>query len=151
MTSVQHKSLHSLKNTYQMMATKIKLLPHFFVIWENQDNNVDLGNVDYVSMVKNCVESLKHHNYEVTLMSNSLNWGVKFDSYKLAKGTPLDSSIFDLIETSKHPMVHLADVLRILLLWKYGGSYVDADSVLKKDIQINLLISCCSILLNQKY
>ncbi|KAL7048823.1 hypothetical protein ACKWTF_003499 [Chironomus riparius] len=35
---------------------------------------------------------------------------------------------------SKYPVVHTSDVFRFLLLWKYSGTYMDSDMIVRKSI-----------------
>lgn len=50
-----------------------------------------------------------------------------------AKNSPLDLDHRDKIYSSKHPVVHLADFLRLLILYKYGGIYIDTDFIIFKN------------------
>jgi hypothetical protein len=49
------------------------------------------------------------------------------------KGTPLETWDFMAkVRSSKWPVVHASDILRIITLWKYGGTYLDMDFVIQK-------------------
>jgi lactosylceramide 4-alpha-galactosyltransferase len=49
------------------------------------------------------------------------------------KGTPLESWDFmGKVRSSKWPVSHASDVLRFITLWKYGGTYLDMDFVMRK-------------------
>ncbi|XP_026299592.1 lactosylceramide 4-alpha-galactosyltransferase-like [Apis mellifera] len=53
---------------------------------------------------------------------------VKFQNY--VKNTPLDVWYkMDILKKSKWPRIQMADILRFLTLWKYGGIYLDLDVV----------------------
>jgi hypothetical protein len=134
----EKQSLFKLRSTYQMIATRAILTPHFFIIWENKENNVDLKNANYEEVIKNCRNSINDHGYATTVLSNSLSWGKSFNFHDITKGSPLNSDIYSKIISSSHPMVHLADVVRILVLWRFGGSYVDADAEMKSNSYVNL-------------
>lgn len=55
------------------------------------------------------------------------------DMWKLAIGTPLEKWLTsDTIFHSDYLYEHLADVLRFLTLYKFGGIYSDTDVVLMK-------------------
>ena len=40
------------------------------------------------------------------------------------------------ISDSQYPVVHLSDFLRIFVLYKYGGIYLDTDAVVQKDLDV---------------
>lgn len=48
------------------------------------------------------------------------------------RNSPLDLDHRDKIYSSKHPVVHLADYLRLQVLYKYGGMYIDTDFIIFK-------------------
>lgn len=48
------------------------------------------------------------------------------------KNSPLDLDHRDKIYSSRHPVVHLADFLRLQVLYKYGGIYIDTDFIIFK-------------------
>jgi lactosylceramide 4-alpha-galactosyltransferase len=49
------------------------------------------------------------------------------------KGTPVDTWDFmGKIRSSKWPVVHASDILRLITLWKYGGTLLDMDFVIRK-------------------
>ena len=112
----------------------------FYLIWENMENNPDLQNKNYENILRNSYNSLKLFHYKVKFMSNSLKWGTKYDIYQMAIDSPLDESIFDRVYSGKHPMVHLSDISRFLFLYHYGGSYLDADSIMQNNRYIQLAI-----------
>lgn len=48
--------------------------------------------------------------------------------YEFSKGTVLEELISNnAILKSKYPTEHMADVLRVLILHRYGGTYLDLD------------------------
>ncbi|TIA82922.1 hypothetical protein E3P89_00669 [Wallemia ichthyophaga] len=55
------------------------------------------------------------------------------DLHGLAKGTPLEAS--DRLNLNDQRAWLDGDVVRILLLWNYGGVWVDMDSILTRDLQ----------------
>lgn len=61
---------------------------------------------------------------------------VFFDSVNLTKlslGTPLEDIMrSNKIKKSRFPIEHLADAIRLLLLWKYGGTYIDTDVIVRR-------------------
>ena len=58
-------------------------------------------------------------------------WKLVISDY--IKGTPLETWDFmEKVLSSKWPVVHASDILRILTLWKYGGTYLDMDLVIRK-------------------
>lgn len=53
----------------------------------------------------------------------------------LAKGTPLESFVQSGgVSSSLVPTIHMSDVLRLLLLYKFGGFYHDLDYVILGDL-----------------
>eukprot|EP00050_Salpingoeca_kvevrii_P020370 m.97735 g.97735 ORF g.97735 m.97735 type:complete len:434 (+) comp8833_c2_seq2:323-1624(+) len=56
-----------------------------------------------------------------------------YDVHELSKDTPA-ASWFASHETGKFESVHFADMMRLLLLYRFGGSYVDVDSVAMESI-----------------
>ena len=56
------------------------------------------------------------------------------------KGTPLENWDFmGKVQSSKWPVVHASDILRLTTLWKYGGTYLDLDFVIQKWVSHNRL------------
>jgi hypothetical protein len=63
--------------------------------------------------------------------SNVRIWKLVISDY--IKGTPLDNWDFiGNIRSSDWPVVHASDILRYITLWKYGGTYLDMDFVIRK-------------------
>lgn len=57
------------------------------------------------------------------------------DIAEFSKSTPLEDFVKrGRLETSSHKTTHTSDVLRLLLLWKYGGTYLDLDTIVRRDI-----------------
>lgn len=50
-----------------------------------------------------------------------------------AKNSPLDLDHRDRVYSAKHPVIHLADFLRLQVLYKYGGIYIDTDFIIFKN------------------
>jgi lactosylceramide 4-alpha-galactosyltransferase len=49
------------------------------------------------------------------------------------KRTPLETWDFTgKVRSSDWPVSHASDVLRFITLWKYGGTYLDMDFVIRK-------------------
>ncbi len=48
---------------------------------------------------------------------------------KLIDETPAYGLGANITKTSKFPLVQLSDVVRVSLLYKYGGTYLDTDTV----------------------
>lgn len=142
--------LHNLRNVYQMVATNKMLTDRsldvgnrenmFYLIWEDMEKNPDLQNPNYENIVRNSYNSVKTFGYDVTLMSNSLTWGTKYNVYELAANSPLDESIFERVYSGTHPMVHMSDIIRFLFIYHYGGSYIDADSIMQNNRHIKSAI-----------
>lgn len=55
-----------------------------------------------------------------------------------SKGTPLESFILsEKLQTSKFVLSHTSDVVRYLILWKYGGTYLDLDVIVVKHVDLS--------------
>ena len=72
--------------------------------------------------------SLKYPEIAKVLLSYE-NIHVKYlNPYEFAKGSVIENLIeSDAILNSKYPIEHMADVMRVLLLYKYTGQYLDLD------------------------
>jgi lactosylceramide 4-alpha-galactosyltransferase len=58
-------------------------------------------------------------------------WKLVISDY--IKGTPLETWDFmGKVRSSYWPVVHASDILRYITLWKYGGTYLDMDFVIRK-------------------
>jgi lactosylceramide 4-alpha-galactosyltransferase len=58
-----------------------------------------------------------------------------FDIFEYSKDTPLEKWFAEgKILKSKYIIHHKSDILRILTLWKYSGTYFDLDVVVKKPV-----------------
>jgi len=58
-------------------------------------------------------------------------WKLVISDY--IKGTPVETwDFFGKIRSSDWPVAHASDILRFITLWKYGGTYVDMDFVVRK-------------------
>jgi len=60
-------------------------------------------------------------------------WKLVISDY--IKGTPLETwDLMAKVRSSKWPVAHASDILRIITLWKYGGTYLDMDFVMRKSL-----------------
>jgi lactosylceramide 4-alpha-galactosyltransferase len=58
-------------------------------------------------------------------------WKLVLSDY--IKGTPVETWDFmGKIRSSDWPVAHASDILRLITLWKYGGTYLDMDFVIRK-------------------
>lgn len=73
------------------------------------------------------------------------NVNVNFlDLHEFAKDSPLESFIKSgRLQSSKFIVSHTSDALRLLVLWKYGGHYLDSDVIVKKRLNLLPLNSAC--------
>lgn len=64
------------------------------------------------------------------------NVNVNFlDLHEFAKNSPLETFIESgKLQSAKFVVSHTSDVLRLLVLWKYGGHYLDSDVIVKKNL-----------------
>lgn len=59
------------------------------------------------------------------------------DIEEFAKGSPMNDFIESKkLSTSKYKVEHTSDVLRLLILWKYGGTYLDTDMIVKQNLTL---------------
>jgi lactosylceramide 4-alpha-galactosyltransferase len=57
----------------------------------------------------------------------------KLDISDYVKRTPVENwDYMGKIRSSDWPVAHASDVLRFITLWKYGGTYLDLDFVIRK-------------------
>lgn len=69
---------------------------------------------------------LKYQN--VDILSTNLE--------ELAKSTPLEEFIkSDKLKESKYLVEHTSDAARLLLLWNFGGTYLDTDMIVQKSLK----------------
>ena len=140
MTKKNKQSFHKLRKKFQMFATRHQLKPHFSFIFNNIDENPDLKNKDYENILKSNIKAVERFGYKATMWSNTLTWGKSFNFAQMCKNSPLDAAIYNRIMKSSHPMVHYADVLRILILWRQGGSYLDGDALMQNNVYVEQAI-----------
>lgn len=58
-----------------------------------------------------------------------------FNIFKYAENSPLEKWMQEgKLFNSSHVVTHTSDVLRMLTLWKYTGTYLDTDVIIKKRI-----------------
>lgn len=57
------------------------------------------------------------------------------DIEEFSKNSPLEDFVRrGRLKKSSHQATHTSDVVRLLLLWKYGGTYLDLDVIVRRDI-----------------
>ncbi|CAB3253061.1 unnamed protein product [Arctia plantaginis] len=79
---------------------------------------------------------------EQMLKTSNLNKLRDFENIKLLrihikeyiKGTVVENILLKPLKRSKYPIEHASDILRIIALNKYGGVYLDTDSILIKNL-----------------
>lgn len=119
--------------------------PSFLLLWTT-------AATDFTLRSRRCLESLLFHHPRATVrvFSNSLppsaiaplraaGYAVSVQGYDVAellRGTPAAPWLLRLAEWEKAPYwySHLTDVLRLALLWREGGVYVDTDVVLMRPL-----------------
>lgn len=58
------------------------------------------------------------------------------DIFDYSENTPLERWMHDgILFNSSYVVTHTSDILRFLTLWRYTGTYVDLDIILKKQIE----------------
>ena len=119
--------------------------PSFLLLWTT-------AATDFTLRSRRCLESLLFHHPRATvrIFSNTLGedaiaplraagYAVSvqgYDAAELLRGTPAAPWLLRLAEWEKGPYwySHLTDVLRLALLWREGGVYVDTDVVLMRPL-----------------
>jgi len=102
---------------------------------------------------KRCLESIYFHHPDarVKVWSNTLNLDIftefseggysivvqRYDLQQLVKGTLAEKWVekIDLWKGHPHFYSHLTDLLRIVILYKYGGLYTDTDVIFVKSME----------------
>ena len=51
------------------------------------------------------------------------------DFQTICDGTPAEDIWPKIVETSLHPLAQTSDVARLAILWKFGGTYLDTDTI----------------------
>lgn len=95
--------------------------PHLkvFVLIESHEKSRDL-------LVTDQVEALL--SYQNVFIAH-------FNMYEMSVGSPLEEFIWsNKLSTSRHKTEHSSDVFRLLLLWKYGGTYLDFDMIVRSEL-----------------
>jgi hypothetical protein len=82
------------------------------------------------SIIGNIGDSLEYVKHMLSY-PNVRIWKLVISDYM--KGTPLETwDYMGKIRSSKWPVSHASDILRFITLWKYGGTYLDLDFVIRK-------------------
>lgn len=56
---------------------------------------------------------------------------------EVSENSPLEEFIkSEKLSKSKFKIEHMSDVLRFLLLWKFGGNYLDMDTIVRKNLDL---------------
>ena len=84
-------------------------------------------------LIKKCVESIKH--YEPDKEINVLS----FDT--IHNYVDLPQHYYDLVNSGKMKIAHFSDILRLYLLEKYGGTWIDATIFLTNSIPDEIMQS----------
>jgi lactosylceramide 4-alpha-galactosyltransferase len=70
----------------------------------------------------------------LTYSNINLNY---FEIVEYAKETPFEELVnSDRLSKSRWPLEHTSDILRFLTLWKFGGTYMDLDTVTIKPLKV---------------
>lgn len=106
----------------------------------NPDANVNLIFIDETRF-KNLqevpiVKALRQYkNFKIT--AEKLN--------ELSKGSPMEGFIkSDILSKSKYIVEHTSDLTRLMVLWKYGGTYMDSDVIVQQSLQNYPQIFACA-------
>jgi lactosylceramide 4-alpha-galactosyltransferase len=58
--------------------------------------------------------------------------------YELSTGSPMEDFVLsDKLSHSAFKVEHTSDALRLLVLWKFGGTYLDTDMIVRKQLELN--------------
>lgn len=92
---------------------------YIWVCWWQGENSMP-------EMVRKCYNSIIHHaNGHVVKL-------ITFDNYKNYVG--IDNRIVEKVKSGKFKLAHFADLVRVKLLEKYGGLWLDSTILLTADI-----------------
>lgn len=80
---------------------------------------------EYIIKYSNLVKLLQYNNVKLARL--------KIDQY--GKGTIVEDILTNRLKQSAHPIEHASDILRIVTLHRYGGVYLDTDSILVRSIE----------------
>jgi hypothetical protein len=98
------------------IESALRTNPHMnvYLIMVTKDKNVELD------MTKHLHALLSYSNFNI-LMSRFFEFGLH---------TPYEEFLLSLdINNMRYPTEHMSDIFRLLLLWKYGGTYLGAGHV----------------------
>lgn len=137
------------KSTASLVGTLSELYPRPNSIYFIESS----GRLTLLSKQLCVIESAAKHNPNTTiyvlvispiLQDNELQTvGSKYKNIQvkhvhiqsLLFGTPIESLwTRNLIQKSKHLTAHISDVLRIVILFHFGGTYLDIDSLILKPL-----------------
>lgn len=92
--------------------------PYLWTYWDNINNTITppLINICYKTVVKNCEDSFNI---------------IKLNNNNIRQYLPELDDYWDFVKNLK--IAHKVDLYRIMLLYKYGGLYIDADTIVLKD------------------
>lgn len=104
------------------MSLKI-IFYFFFVAITNPETQI------YFILATNASQVLLKYSDIAKVLLSYDNIHIRYlNIYEFSKGTILEGLISnDTILKSKYPTEHMADVLRVLILHRYGGTYLDLD------------------------
>jgi lactosylceramide 4-alpha-galactosyltransferase len=78
------------------------------------------------------LEITENLKYLLSLPNLNINF---VDLKSFSVGTPMENFIVSgALEKSKFRQSHTSDIMRMLLLWKFGGTYLDTDMIVRKKI-----------------
>lgn len=88
-----------------------------FLVYSSRENSIKLRNEDQVKAI------LSYPNVHINFL----------EKVEFSRGTPMEDFMSSgKLEKSKFRVEHTSDALRLLLLWKYGGTYLDTDMMVQK-------------------
>ena len=99
------------------------------IIWQYWHQGID----DAPELIKKCFESVRNH------MPGKKQVIITFDTIK--DYIELPKRYYDLLENKKIPIAIFSDILRVYLLNKYGGSWVDSTIYLTDKIPDDIMNS----------
>lgn len=99
--------------------------------WHDGEENAPL-------LIKKCLESIREH------MPNNKQIIISFNTIK--DYVELPQRYYDLLEKGKISLAHFSDVLRVYLLNKYGGTWIDSTVYLTGKIPDNIMNSSFFVL-----
>lgn len=112
--------VYNKKNEHENLTSKTK--PYLWVYWEN------IGNDTMPAYISLCRKTVRKH------CQNSFNL-IELNEKNIYNYIPELKEVESKIYFNRLPIAQKVDYYRLLLLHKYGGIYIDADTIVMRDLK----------------